>query len=266
MQTQLETLSDHIGPNTFVDGLTNAAFTRFVQKRRAEVSNSTVNRELQLARAVLMYCEDIHSQAIPRISWKRLKLKEPPRRERFLSADEFDRLMSIENQEIAAISAWAVFTGMRKDNIKTLTRAQVDIGAQRVRLVTKGNKRQLIKLSSAAMALLSARSDRQERIFDFTNFEKRWRAALAEAKVSDFRFHDLRHTFASWARMSGVDILDLKEAMNHSDISTTMRYAHVSPDYQESAHEKVAQSAFLSRNRSRSTPSQLQAIDSKRKK
>jgi len=265
MQTQLEYLSDHIGPNSYVDNLTNAVFTRYIQKRRAVVSNSTVNRELQLARAVMMYCEDIHNQVIPCISWKRLKLKEPPRRERFLSADEFDRLMAIKDQEIADISAWAVYTGMRKDNIKTLVRPQIDMAAQRARLLTKGNKRQIIDLSSAAMALLAARSDRQGRIFDFTNFEKRWRAALIEAEISDLRFHDLRHTFASWARMSGVDILDLKEAMNHSDISTTMRYAHVSPNYVQSAHEKVAQSPFLSRNRSRSTRADLQAIDNKRK-
>jgi integrase len=78
------------------------------------------------------------------------------------------------------------------------------------------------------------------KVFDTTNFEKRWRAATKAAGLIDFRFHDLRHTFASWARQSGADIADVKDALGHSDISMTMRYAHIRPDAENTAFDKVS--------------------------
>ncbi len=58
--------------------------------------------------------------------------------------------------------------------------------------------------------------------------------------MKNFRFHDLRHTFASWARKSGIDLSVLKVAMHHSDISMTMRYANVTPDEVETSFDVVS--------------------------
>ena len=58
-------------------------------------------------------------------------------------------------------------------------------------------------------------------------FNKAWKACLKEADISDFHFHDLRHTFASNMLLSGASLKDVKEAMGHSDISMTDRYSHL---------------------------------------
>ena len=58
-----------------------------------------------------------------------------------------------------------------------------------------------------------------------------FRTACDQAGVVDFRWHDLRRTFASWLAIRGVDIYTIKELMGHWSISQTMRYAHLSPDH-----------------------------------
>lgn len=56
-----------------------------------------------------------------------------------------------------------------------------------------------------------------------------FKKSLEHAGIEDFRFHDLRHCFASWNRQAGVDIYTLAELMGHKDTKMTMRYAHITP-------------------------------------
>jgi integrase len=82
-------------------------------------------------------------------------------------------------------------------------------------------------------------------VFDVTNFRKRWDAAVKAAELEDFRFHDLRHTFASWARMNGADLADIKEALHHSTLNMSLRYAHIKPDEHVTAFDRIAASFSL---------------------
>jgi len=61
------------------------------------------------------------------------------------------------------------------------------------------------------------------------NLERIWRKALAESGAKDFRFHDLRHTYASRLAMKGTDLLVLRDLLGHTDIKMTLRYAHLAP-------------------------------------
>ncbi|MES1985029.1 MAG: tyrosine-type recombinase/integrase [Pseudomonadota bacterium] len=88
-----------------------------------------------------------------------------------------------------------------------------------------------------------------------TNYKRRWAAAVKKAGLVDFRFHDLRHTFASWARMNGADLADICEALDHSGVAVTQRYAHIQPDRVTTAFERVAellQTKPVSQSRSQS--------------
>ena len=62
-------------------------------------------------------------------------------------------------------------------------------------------------------------------------FRGHWKAA----GLKDFRFHDLRHTFASWAVQRGATLPELKDLLGHSSLAMMMRYAHLSPEHLRSA-------------------------------
>ena len=65
--------------------------------------------------------------------------------------------------------------------------------------------------------------------------------AVTEAKIVDFHWHDLRHTFASRLVMAGVDIRTVQELLGHESITMTMRHAHLSPQHRATALEKLCQ-------------------------
>ena len=66
--------------------------------------------------------------------------------------------------------------------------------------------------------------------FDGSKIGKWFRQALKEAGITDFRFHDLRHTFASWLVQHGVDLYVVQRLLGHKTGEMTRRYAHLAPD------------------------------------
>jgi integrase len=72
------------------------------------------------------------------------------------------------------------------------------------------------------------------------NLERYWRPALQAAGIPDFRFHDLRHTFASRLAMDGVDLYTVQRAGGWRTQVMVQRYAHLSPDHMRAAVERLA--------------------------
>jgi len=78
------------------------------------------------------------------------------------------------------------------------------------------------------------------KIMDSADCRKRWETARAKAGIKDFRWNDLLHTFGSWARQGGTDILDIMNSMDHSSsVSVTMRYSHIDSETHVTALDRV---------------------------
>ena len=248
----LEILSAHFGKDTPIGSITNSDVMDFRAKRRGgtikvddrvfgPVSPSTVNRDIAYLKAALTWASTMHGKQVPALAWSRLRLTEPEHRIRFAGADEFARLIEAAHESVRPIIIAAIATGLRKENLKWSWH-QVDLSSATVTISrSKGKKPMIIRVTPPLAAVLgrTAPADRKGPVFDWTNFRKRWEAARKTAEVVDFRFHDLRHTFASWARMNGADLADICEAMYHSTVAVTMRYAHIKPDSRDTAFDRV---------------------------
>lgn len=249
----LEILSAHFGADTPITAIANSDVMNFRAKRRGgsikvdarefgTVGPSTVNRDLAYLKASLTWANRMHGKATPALAWKQLRLKEPEHRIRFAGADEFAKLLEGAHESVRPVIVAAVTTGLRKDNLLALEWHQVDLGRSTITIPrTKGRKPLAIRITPPLSAVLgrTAPDKRKGRVFDATNFRKRWAAAIKLAEMVDFKFHDLRHTFASWARMNGSDLADICEAMGHSTVAVTMRYAHIKPDARDTAFDRV---------------------------
>jgi Site-specific recombinase XerD len=218
------------------------------------VQPQTVNRDFAHLRAAMNWAANMHSKIMPRINWKGLKAKEAPFRVRFASGDEFADLLSIAHPSMRDIILCAVTTGLRRGSIFAIEWHQVDLRVSTITLPKmKGGKPHSVQIAPALRAALGRTkpADRKGLVFDATNHKRRWEQAVKEAGLVDFHFHDLRHTFASWARINGADLLDICEALAHSSVSVTQRYAHVKPQETTTAFDRVA-AAFASHSASQS--------------
>jgi integrase len=97
-----------------------------------------------------------------------------------------------------------------------------------------------VPLNAAADAVLARRwSERVEGlVFGSPNWDRyrtAWEAAVRRAKLDGFRFHDLRHTFASWAIQQRATLYEVKELLGHSSLTMVKRYAHLAPEHLRSA-------------------------------
>lgn len=239
---KLDALSRLLGKNTLIAHITNADLMDYRAARQREgLQAHSVNRDFAYLKAALRHAHTMHGQQVPPIAWRQIRAKEPPHRVRFLSRDEYARLLAVCDDGMARIVKLAVATGLRKSNLLQLDWSQVDLASNMITVPVKGNKLHRVKLTPAAKAALVAGVEqRRGRVFDTRNFRKRWDKAVAEAQLADFRFHDLRHTCATWMRMAGADLADICEALGHSSVTVTMRYAHIEPEHHVTAFDRIS--------------------------
>ena len=212
------------------------AIQALVKKKKGKVKPATVNRYLALIRAILR-CSCDEWQWLDRVPRIRM-LKELSRRIRWLTSDQAKRLLDElpEHQRHAAI--FALSTGLRAGNVLGLKWDQIDFKRRFCYFDSsevKNDEELFIALNDSALSVLRARRSMHNE-YVFTYKGKRigrlntaaWKKALNRAGIENFRWHDLRHTWASWLVQEGVPLYALQEMGGWKSSSMVRRYAHLS--------------------------------------
>ncbi len=218
--------------------------------RKAEgVANATVNHTSQVVRVILRRAEREWGwlEKAPALRF----LPVPKRRVRWLTRDETDRLLEALPEHLAEMVRFTLATGLREANVTGLEWSQVDLG-RRVAWIhpNQAKARKAIPMPLNADAVLVLRRQlgkHSTRVFVYRGspIQKAggagWRRALRLAGIEDFRWHDLRYTWASGHVQNGTPIHALQDQGGWSDIRMVQKYAHLGAEHPAEYAERMSQ-------------------------
>jgi integrase len=221
---------------------TDADGKAIYKAKRNSLTPATLNRYAAALGAVLSW--SVKKRIAPR-GWdnpcKRLERHaENNERVRFLSDEERERLLAASRKSrwdrLYLMIMLGLTTGARRGELARLKWGDIDF-EQAVAYVrrTKNGDRKMLPLvptvivelrahAGAPSALIFASRRRPDRAY---NFVPVWQVALRTAHVREFRFHDLRHSCASYLAQSGATLLEIGEVLGHRQLSVTKRYSHL---------------------------------------
>lgn len=251
---------------------------RNAAERGRPISGATINREIELARRIWLYAAALDFEVGKMPNWTKVIDKTAEReRNRELRADEEQRLFEALrriNPDLALMAEFAMLTGQRKKAVVRLRWKDVDLVGREAKFTmkTRGeNKREhSVPLTARMIGIIKMfpkigpfvftyecrrnaprRRDRPARIrgerfpFSVQGWTRQWRAALREARIDDFRWHDLRHTAASRLLRSVHNLKMVQELLGHQSIDQTARYAHITKTDLRRALEQADNGAKL---------------------
>jgi integrase len=207
---------------------------------------STANRYMSFVRSVLNRAVNWEwLDKAPKVTM----FKEPQGRTRFLTIDEVHRLLKELPEHLQDMVMFTLSCGLRYSNVLKLEWSQVDLKASHVWVAasnSKNGKALSIPLNAQAIAVLTKQIGKHPQLV-FTKGGKRiarangrvWRNALMRAGIKDFRWHDLRHTWASWAVQNGVTVFEIQHLGGWSSSRMVERYAHLSSSHLMAAARKL---------------------------
>jgi integrase len=231
-----------------ISDIRRADVQRYITLRSGLVSAGSVSREMNVLKRFFSLC----------LEWELIVLnpasgvkspRVPAGRVRYLHPGEFRALLAACPNWLRPITGLAVATGMRRGEMLGLRGLDVDTRGERVLLPqTKNGEGRIVYLNKLALQVFNsvAKDDAKptDRVFGQVTGEQvsmAFRRAAKAAKIDDFRFHDLRHTAASWLRMEGADIHTVAQLLGHKDLRMAARYQHLSPAFLADAVKKLDQ-------------------------
>ncbi|MBE2293854.1 MAG: site-specific integrase [Phycisphaerales bacterium] len=207
--------------------------------KRLAASPATANRHLALIRSILRRAarewEWIDQAPLVRL------YPEPARRIRWITREQAERLLSELPEHLAALARFSLATGLRQANATGLRWDQIDV-ARAVAWIhadqAKNGKAIPVPLNPDAMAVVREQIGKHPAVvFTFEGRPilqpntKAWRKALERAGIENFRWHDLRHTWASWHVQAGTPLHVLQELGGWETPAMVRRYAHLAPEH-----------------------------------
>jgi len=215
------------------------------------LANATINRYKSALSVVFRYAcvqYNLPSNPVQLIPSK----PEDNHRVRYLSTLERKRLLNACKEadwsKLYLLVLIAITTGARRGELLGLRWSDIDFERQTAYVQTTKNGqpkvlpltddvvREMTKFKQQDSSLIFNSKVKPDKAF---HFNKQWQRALNEAEVDNFRFHDLRHTTASYLAQSGASLLEIADVLGHKQISVTKRYAHLCIDHKSNLINKV---------------------------
>lgn len=206
-----------------------------------EAQPATVNREVALLKHIFNCAIDWRKATTNPV--RKVKfLKVPDRPKRILSPSEEERLIAAAPEYLKPIIVLALNTGMRRGEILNLKWKDVKVAKRVITIVQpKTGRVKSIPLNEMALRTLLKLDKRGEYVFrnkdgfPYGSLYRGFQGAVRRAGIARCSFKDLRDTFATRLVERGVDLVTVKELLGHSNIQTTMIYAHPSPQHKKKA-------------------------------
>jgi integrase len=245
-KSRINLLCQAFGEHQLSD-ITPLSVDAYISQRSTVVKPATVNRDVVVLRHMfvkVMAWGKALSNPVAHIK----PLQAHNRRLRYLSHEEIACLLDVADETLRPVLITALHTGLRRGELFHLTWQDIDFKQGVIRVLqSKNGKPRDIPMSAtlrATLHLLPRRID-SDYIFPgktgrgLVDIKKRFHRGLRDAGIDGFRFHDLRHTFASHLVMAGVDLVSVKDFLGHADLKMTLRYAHLAPDYKRAAIDRL---------------------------
>jgi len=247
---RMEVLKKEFG-NRIADSITPQEIDRWMASNLSNRAPATVNRYKALLS--LTYRLGMGNRKVTTNPARLIRQRtENNARIRWLRSDEENRLRTTLGEKyphrLVELDI-ALNTGMRQGEQYSLVWDNVDFD---LRILTvprsKHGEKRHIPLNDVALAafLTAQQNSKPGRAVFWNRYGERLRTprqwfeeSVKAAKISNFRWHDLRHTFASRLVMAGVDLRTVQQLMGHKTISMTLRYTHLAPEHQLGAVQKL---------------------------
>lgn len=235
---KLAWMDQYLG-NLMLDDINQDVIDKIRSVKLNEASKATTNRYLALIRSILIRSRD-ECEWIDKVPKIRL-FKETNSRERSLTVEQVKRLMQELPAHQRETVMFALATGLRQRNVLELEWSQVNLDLRHawVKATHSKNRRPIaVPLNDTAMKVLQRQFGKHEtHVFTYLGKPlkaantRAWGNALKRAGIEDFRWHDLRHTWATWQRQAGTPTHELQRLGGWRTGAMVERYAHLAPDH-----------------------------------
>jgi integrase len=280
-ERDLARIVDYFGATRPIGTITGDDMAKLIACRRGHkvpntgrlIAAGTVNRSTtELLRRLFTRAREVWGIRFDREPiWRKHVLKEPKERVRELHEDEAERLDTVIRDDYRPLFEYAQATGQRKTECFTLRWSEVNWETRQIKRKGKGERPITVPITDAIREILwPLRGHHPNFVFTFVmqrtqgdrmrgerwpitegGLSTRWRRTRRAAGLTDFRFHDFRHDFATKVLRETGNLKLVQRALNHANIKTTARYAHVLDEDVAVALDRVQKSRKKSRSTNR---------------
>ncbi len=224
-----------------------AGMLKIKSKAGRPFSKATINRHLDYCRAAY------HHAKVDPNPFKNFDKFREHERTRYLNEDELRALLEqvalSPNTQLRGIVLTAIMTGLRKENILELHARHIDFGHGVIRIEAKGAQDITVPIPDL-LKILYKRNLKEHKsgyVFEnsftgtkFYDIKRSWHQCLKDAKVKDFKFHDLRHTFATYMLLITKNVRLVQDLLGHRSITMTQKYTHILMEQKSDAIELLS--------------------------